>query len=78
MTRLQKTKHPDGTSCWQWDDGPLFVGEGGRTCAVLYGQAIQCLEDLRGLSYMQAAHRLLGKEIPILKGSNKTVKLGDK
>jgi hypothetical protein len=69
MNRLQKTKHPDGTSGWQWDCGPIFTGEVGRSRAVSYGQATQFLEDLRELAKLEAAHRSVTQELTILNKS---------
>lgn len=44
MSRLKETKFRDIPG-WQWDDGPIFVGEEGRKRAVGYGKAVQNLEE---------------------------------
>ncbi len=44
MSRLRKT-NCQGIEGWQWDIGPIFVGEEGRTNAVSYGKVVQCLEE---------------------------------
>ncbi len=66
MNHLQKTKHSDGTPGWQWDCGPIFTGEAGRSRAVSYGQATQFLEDLRELTTLEATRRRVTQELNIL------------
>jgi hypothetical protein len=44
MSRLRETNF-QGIKGWQWDIGPIFVGERGRENAVNYGKAIQYIEE---------------------------------
>jgi hypothetical protein len=44
MSRLKETNF-QGIPGWQWDDGPIFVGENARPHAVGYGKAVQYVED---------------------------------
>ena len=44
MSRLQKTNW-QGHEGWQWDAGPIFVGEEARKNTVDYGKAIQYVEE---------------------------------
>ena len=44
MSRLKETDFQDIPG-WQWDDGPIFVGDKGREHAVKYGKAVQWVEE---------------------------------
>ena len=44
MSRLKETNF-QGIPGWQWDAGPIFVGDDGRQNAVGYGKAIQYVEE---------------------------------
>lgn len=44
MSRLRETNFQDIPG-WQWDDGPIFVGKEGREHAVVYGKAVQYIEE---------------------------------
>jgi len=44
VSRLRETEWK-GIKGWQWDDGPIFVGEEGRQYAVECGKAIQVVEE---------------------------------
>lgn len=44
MSRLKETNF-QGIPGWQWDDGPIFVGDLARQYAVGYGKAVQYVEE---------------------------------
>lgn len=44
MSILKETNFR-GIPGWQWNIGPIFIGERGRHCAVEYGKALQCVEE---------------------------------
>jgi hypothetical protein len=48
--RLHEAKDRKGHPGWQWDDGPIFVGENGRKWAIKCGEAVRYLTDLADLA----------------------------
>ncbi len=49
MSKLRETNW-QGIKGWQWDCGPIFVGDDGRQWALDYGQAVQRIEELTKLA----------------------------
>ncbi len=66
MSRLRK-RIDKGYVGWQWDAGPVFVGDDGRKWAVQYGRATRYLEELTQLAHLQLRQRQTGKTIKTLK-----------
>jgi hypothetical protein len=51
--RLHQQKDHRGHLGWQWDNGPIFVGNDGRKWAIKCGEAVQYLKDLTDLALLQ-------------------------
>jgi len=66
MSRLRE-RIDRGHVGWQWDAGPVFVGENGRRCAVQYGRATRYLEELAQLAEMQHRSECVKASIKQLK-----------
>ncbi len=52
MSRLRE-RIDRGHAGWQWDAGPVFVGEDGRKWAIQFGRATRYLEELAQLAEMK-------------------------
>jgi hypothetical protein len=66
MSRLKETNF-QGIPGWQWDDGPIFVGEKARDHAVGYGKAVQNLEEWRAYAKLCQDQALSTKRLAELK-----------
>jgi len=66
MSRLRE-RIDRGYVGWQWDAGPVFVGEDGRKWAIQYGRATRYLEELAQLAELQARHAACKTSIHALK-----------
>lgn len=51
VSRLKERIH-QGYVGWQWDDGPVFVGEDSRKWAVMWGKSCMYQEELLNLSVL--------------------------
>ena len=66
MSRLKEVKTPEGSTGWQWDVGPVFLGDIGRTLAVDYGKTIQRLEELEKLAALQLKQDRCRRRLKVL------------
>ena len=66
MSRLHE-RIDRGHVGWQWDAGPVFVGEDGRKWAIQYGRATRYLEELAQLAEMKHRHEDCTTSIHALK-----------
>ena len=67
MSRLHQATCDHGFPGWQWDDGPIFVGERGRKWAVMWGQATMYQEELINLSVLAVRQEQTKNDIKTLK-----------
>lgn len=77
MSRLKQTKTTEEIPGWQWDDGPIFLGDDARFNAVNYGKTVQRLEDFVDLATLQHAHEHNLREIERLKKIKREKELHD-
>jgi len=66
MSRLRERKYRSQVG-WQWDAGPVFVGEDGRKWAIQYGKAVRYLEELAQLAEMKYRNESVKATIEQLK-----------
>jgi len=66
MSRLRE-REDRGHVGWQWDAGPVFVGEDGRKWAIQYGRATRYLEELAQLAKLHHEHETCKSNIHTLK-----------
>jgi len=73
MSRLRETNW-QGIKGWQWDAGPIFVGEDGRKHAVNYGKAVQWVEEWEAYAKLCQERALIEKRMAELKKLKKLKK----
>jgi hypothetical protein len=66
MSRLRETSFQD-TPGWQWDDGPIFVGEESRKHAIDYGKAVQRLEEWEAFAKLRQEWAVAKQRLEALK-----------
>jgi hypothetical protein len=67
MSKLHETPLDKDTKGWQWEDGPIFLGDDARKWAIEYGKALLRLAALKKMSKMQHEQHWRLKQIEALK-----------
>lgn len=66
MSKLQEVTGDGNVKGWQWEDGPIFLGEDGHRWAIEYGKALMRQGELKAFAKLLQEQYETGKRLEAL------------